>query len=87
MAPSLIGDSYAKDLSQLPSFPGGSWVSHSACFILPDDVVILRLTETTYDSADYDHIAVVEEISFTDPGFIRNEIDRLRDEGYFKTIK
>ena len=79
MAPSLIGDNYAKDLSQLPSFPGGSFVSHTSCFILPDDVVILRLTETTYDSADYHHIAVVEEVAFTDPEFIASHIDDLRD--------
>lgn len=79
MAPSLTGDNYAKDLSRLPPFPGGSFVSHTSCFILPDDVVILRLTETTYERADYHHIAVVEEVAFTDPGFIASHIDDLRN--------
>ncbi|MCI4031469.1 hypothetical protein [Dickeya dianthicola] len=81
MSPTLIGDTYAKDLSKLPSMPGGSFVSNILCFLLPDDIVMLRLTETTYDNADFDHIAVVEELSFHSPDFIEEEIERLRDEG------
>lgn len=80
MAPSLIGDNYIKDLSSAPSFPGRRFVSHLSYFILPDDVIVLRLTETTYEQADYDHIAVVEEVLFTDPDFIANYIDLLRGE-------
>ncbi|GAB7269923.1 hypothetical protein DZS_13160 [Dickeya ananatis] len=82
MSPTLIGDTYAKDLSKLPSMPGGSFVSNILCFLLPDDIVMLRLTETTYDNADFDHIAVVEELSFHSPDFIEEEIERLRDEGF-----
>lgn len=82
MAPSLIGDIYAKDLSQLPSFPGGCFVSREHCFLLPDDEIILRLTETTYNNADYDHIAEIEEIAFTSPDFIVQHIDELRQQGH-----
>lgn len=81
MAPSLIGDNYAKDLSKLPSFPGGSFVSNTLYFLLPDDVVIIRLTETTYTKADFDHIAVVEQVAFSSPEFIAEHIDELRDGG------
>ncbi|MCL2899391.1 hypothetical protein [Brenneria tiliae] len=80
MVPSLTGDSYAKDLSKLPSFPGGSFISNIHYFLLPDDVVMLRLTEITYDKADYDHIATVEELTFSSPGFITEHIDELREE-------
>lgn len=81
MAPSLIGDAYAKDLSTLPSFPGGSFVSNVLYFLVPDDVIVYRLTETTYEQADVDHIAVVEEISFSDLNFIQDHIDELRNDG------
>ncbi|MFJ5457296.1 hypothetical protein [Pectobacterium sp. CHL-2024] len=80
MAPSLIGDNYIKDLSKLPSFPSEGFVSNTLYFILPDDVVIYRLIETTYDNADFDHLATVEEVVFSSPEFIAGHIDMLREE-------
>ncbi|WP_369790189.1 hypothetical protein [Rouxiella sp. WC2420] len=80
MSPSLIGDNYAKDLSMLPSFPGGSFVSNTINFLSPDDVIIYRLTETTYDGADFDHIAVIEELGFHSSDFISDHIDELRED-------
>lgn len=81
MSPSLIGDTYAKDLSTLPSFPGGSFVSNTLYFLIPDDVIVCKLTETTYDGADFDHIAAVEEVGFHSVDFIASYIDELRDDG------
>ncbi|MFZ4835317.1 hypothetical protein [Rouxiella sp. Mn2063] len=81
MAPSLISETYAKDLSKLPSFSGECYVSHTLHFLLPDDTVILRLTEISYEKADFNHIAVVEEIAFSSPEFIAGYIDELRNDG------
>lgn len=81
MAPSLIGDTYAKDLSQFPSFSGGNSVSTVLYFIIPDDVTVYRLTETTLDKADFDHIAVVDEIVYDDPLWVVSIIDDLREDG------
>lgn len=82
MAPSLIGDTYAKDLSQFPIFPGGNAPSNVLCFIIPDDVIVYRITETTFDRADFDHIAVVEQIVYDDPAWVEGIIDSLREDGY-----
>ncbi|MGP2446593.1 hypothetical protein [Pantoea ananatis] len=81
MAPTLIGDNYAKDLSKPPSLSGGFFVSKTHTFLLPEDTRVFRLVETTYDSADYNFIAVVQEISFHSQDFVEDQIDNLRDEG------
>lgn len=79
MAPSLISNTYAKDLSQFPSFSGGNFVSAVRYFIIPDDVIVYRLTETTLYKADFDHIAVVEEIVYEDPTWVEDIINDLRE--------
>ncbi|EKN3468771.1 hypothetical protein [Yersinia enterocolitica] len=81
MAPTLIGEHYSKDLSKLPLFPGGSFVSRTHCFILPDDTRILRFIETTYEKADYNYIAVVYELAFHSQDFIDGQIDEHRENG------
>ncbi|MGV8925267.1 MAG: hypothetical protein ACOH2G_06285 [Ewingella sp.] len=81
MAPTLIGEHYAKDLSILPSFPGESFVSRTHCFILPEDTRIFRLTETTYDKADYGYLTVVHELAFHTQEFIDEQIDEHREKG------
>lgn len=58
-----------------------SFVSNILYFLIPDDVILYRLTETTYEQADYNHIAVVEEVGFSDEEFIGTHIDELRDDG------
>jgi len=81
MVPSLIGETYAKNLSKLPSFPGENDITATLNFLLPDDTVMLRLTERSYKKADVDYIAVVEEIAFFSPEFIAEYIDELRNDG------
>jgi len=81
MSPSLIHENYVKDLSMLPSFPGGSFVSNTLYFVFPDDIIIYRLTETTYHKADFNHLATVEELAFSSPEFITDHIGELRESG------
>ncbi|MDT0178149.1 hypothetical protein Q9R34_19175 [Enterobacter sp. BRE11] len=81
MAPTVISGSYAKDLSKSPSLSGGFFHSRTHEFIVPDDTIIYRIVETTYDKADYHHVAEVYELAFHSPDFIEDQIDTLRDDG------
>ena len=81
MAPTVISGRYAKDLSKSPSLSGGFFVSKIYEFIVPDDTLIYRIIETTYDKADYRYVAEVYELAFHSPDFIEEQIDLLREDG------
>lgn len=81
MAPTVISGSYAKDLSKAPSLSGGFFCSMIHEFIAPDDTIVYRIVETTYEQADYENIAVVYELAFHSPDFIESHIERLREDG------
>lgn len=81
MAPTVISENYVKDLSKAPSLSGEYFHSMTHEFIVPDDTTIYRIVETTYETADYDNIAVVYELTFHSLDFIEGYINELRDDG------
>lgn len=81
MAPVVVGDLFAKDLSKPPLLSGGFFVSNVRHFVIPDDVRVFRLTEKTYSGADFQYIADVEILGFHSADFIEQEIDNMRAQG------
>jgi len=79
MAPIVGSEDYAKDLSKDPSLSGGFFDSLKHEFILPDETLIYRIVERTYEKADYEKIAIVYELAFESPAFIEEHINELRE--------